>query len=95
MEKGKDAIKLTKEIKEKYEITLIHSSEVLERSLLADDAIKKEQQCQKIERDLTEVIENLENSLSRIGNRDISKQFQRVLCSYTELAKSSLRALSH
>lgn len=93
MEKGKDAIELTKEIKEKYEITLIYSSEELERSLLADDAIKKEQQCQKIEMDLTEVIENLENSLSRIDNRDISKQFQRVLCSYTELAKNSLSSI--
>ncbi|MBC6361612.1 ATP-dependent nuclease [Lactobacillus apis] len=89
MEKGKDAIKLTKKIKEKYELTLIYLSEELERSLLADIAIKKEQY-QKIEMDLTEVIENLENSLSRIDNRDISKQFQRVLCSYTELAKSSL-----
>lgn len=47
MEKGKDAIKLTKEIKEKYEITLIHSSEVLERSLLADDAIKKNNNVKK------------------------------------------------
>lgn len=89
MEKGKDAIKLTKRIKEKYELTLIYSSEELERSLLADNAIKKEQY-QKIGMDLTEVIEKLENSLSRIDNRDISNQFQRVLCSYTKLAKSSL-----
>lgn len=95
MGKNVNAIELTRNIENEYELILdkVSDYEKIEEGVSThaiDNDVTVKEQCEKVEKDLTNLRKKLEKSFSEISDEDMSKQFHGILNNYISSAKLCL-----